>query len=175
MYRYTMVQQAVRWIVRIIVLIALAWFLVYSFFSQAEISGHSMEPGLTSDDVVLVDTLKYRFFSPSRMDVVVFLRPDGKENVKRIAGLPGETVVIQNGHIYIDGTLLSDSRISEISLAGIAGNPVVLGDQEYFLIGDNADSSEDSRFANIGNVRKSQIIGKAWLKLLPLKHFGLIR
>lgn len=108
------------------------------------------------------------------MDVVAFQRADGNVTVKRVVGLPGETVIIQNGHIYIDGKLLETDKISEISLSGLAENPITLLPDEYFLIGDNADSSEDSRFQNVGNVRSSQILGRVWLRVLPFGRFGLI-
>ncbi|WP_036609053.1 signal peptidase I [Oribacterium sp. P6A1] len=168
------IQIAVHTLTNIFVLIALAWFIVHSFLTTVEISGHSMEPGLSSGELVMVDTLKYKFFTPDRLDVVIFQKNDSTENIKRVVGLPGETVVIQNGRIYINGTLLESDSISNISLAGIAEKPVQLMDDEYFLIGDNADSSEDSRFINVGNVHKSQIIGKVWFKLLPINKVSLV-
>jgi signal peptidase I len=108
------------------------------------------------------------------MDIVVFKKSDSSENIKRIVGLPGETIIIQNGCIYIDGNLLESSKIPNIALAGIAAKPIQLLDDEYFLIGDNADSSEDSRFVNVGNVKKSQIIGKVWFRILPINKFSFI-
>lgn len=169
------IQIAVQHITNIIVIIALAWFLVHSFLTTVSVSGHSMEPVLSSYDLVLVDTLKYKFFKPGRMDIVVFKRNDSTENIKRIVALPGETVVIQNGHIYIDGSLLESNIISDINLAGIAAKPIQLMDDEYFLLGDNADSSEDSRFINVGSVHESQIIGKVWFKLMPFSKLGLVK
>ena len=169
------IQIAVHTLTNIFVLIALAWFIVHSFLTTVEISGHSMEPGLSSGELVMVDTLKYKFFTPDRLDVVIFQKNDSTENIKRVVGLPGETVVIQNGRIYINGTLLESDTISNISLAGIAEKPVQLMDDEYFLIGDNADSSEDSRFINVGNVHKSQILGKVWFRLLPIDKVSLVK
>lgn len=167
-------QRCCRGLVNVIVLVSLAWFLVFGFFTQLSMSGHSMEPCLYSGDTVMLDTLSYHFFSPGRMDVVAFQRADGNVTVKRVVGLPGETVIIQNGHIYIDGKLLETDKISEISLSGLAENPITLLPDEYFLIGDNADSSEDSRFQNVGNVRSSQVLGRVWLRVLPFGRFGLI-
>ncbi len=169
------IQIIVQRLTDVIVVIALAWFLVHSFLTTVSVSGHSMEPTLSSDDLVLVNTLKYNFFEPSRMDVVVFKKKDSTENIKRVVGLPGETIVIQNGCIYIDGNLLESSSISNISLAGIAAKPIQLMDDEYFLIGDNADSSEDSRFINVGSVHRSQIMGKIWFRLKPFGKLGLIK
>jgi signal peptidase I len=168
------IRYAVHYVTNFIIVISLAWFIVHSFLATESVSGHSMEPAISAGDLVLVDTLAYKFSAPKRMDIIVFQRSDSTENIKRVVGLPGETVVIQNGHIYIDGKLLESDKISDISLAGIAENPVELMADEYFLIGDNADSSEDSRFVNVGNVKKSQIIGKVWFRILPINKFSFI-
>ena len=133
-----------------------------------------MEPALSTGDTVLIDELSYRFIKPKRMDIVLFQRADKSYNMKRIVGLPGETVIIQNGRIYINGELLETTKISPIALPGLAKNPVELGKDEYFLIGDNTDSSEDSRFQNIGNVHFAQIRGRVWFRLLPLRKMKLI-
>ncbi len=164
------------WLVDIIVVLALAWFCVYAFGTQIRIAGQSMTPGLRPDDVVLMNRLSYDFGKPDRMDVVVFMREDEKTNVKRVIGLPGETVQITGGYIYIDGERLeAENDLDKVSLGGLAENPVELGPDEYFLLGDNRESSEDSRFANIGNVKQEQIIGKVWLRLFPLIDFSFIR
>ena len=170
----TIFQKFIHTLVDILVLLSLAWFIVYSFFSLYRVSGHSMEPALSTGDTVLIDELSYRFMKPKRMDIVLFQRADKSYNMKRIVGLPGENVIIQNGRIYINGELLETTKISPIALPGLAKNPVELGKDEYFLIGDNTDSSEDSRFQNIGNVHFSQIRGKVWFRLLPLRKMKLI-
>lgn len=170
------IRQAVNWIVDIVVVIALAWFLVYAYGTQITITGHSMTGLLNSEDVVLMDRLVYDFSSPDRFDVVVFVREDQKMNVKRVVGLPGETVQIKGGSIYIDGMKLKTPEgMGTISLGGLAENPVELGEDEYFLLGDNPNSSEDSRFANVGNVSESQILGKVWIRISPLINLELIR
>lgn len=164
------------WIVDIVVVLALAWFCLYSFGTQVRIAGQSMTPELHSDDVVLMNRLAYDFGKPDRMDVVVFVREDEKSNVKRVIGLPGETVQVTGGYIYINGERLeAEEGLDKVSLGGLAENPVELGKDEYFLLGDNRESSEDSRFANIGNVKEAQIIGKVWLRLFPLIDFSFIR
>ena len=170
----TIFQKFIHTLVDILVLLSLAWFIVYSFFSLYRVSGHSMEPALSTGDTVLIDELSYRFMKPKRMDIVLFQRADKSYNMKRIVGLPGETVIIQNGRIYINGELLETTKISPIALPGLAKNPVELGKGEYFLIGDNTDSSEDSRFQNIGNVHFAQIRGRVWFRLLPLRKIKLI-
>lgn len=171
-----LLRRIVGWIVDIVVVLSLAWFCLYAFGTQIQIAGQSMTPELHSDDVVLMNRLIYDFGKPDRMDVVVFMREDEKSNVKRVIGLPGETVQITNGYIYINGERLeAENGLDQVSLGGLAENPVELGEDEYFLLGDNRESSEDSRFANIGNVREEQIVGKVWLRLFPLIDFNFIR
>lgn len=168
-------RRVVGWIVDIIVVIALAFFTVYGFGSQVEIAGQSMIPLLQSEDAVLMNRLIYEFTSPKRFDVVVFQREDKKYNVKRVIGLPGEVIQIKGGSIYIDNQLLeAEGDLGQVSLAGLAENPIELGEDEYFLLGDNRDGSEDSRFANIGNVNRKQIMGKVWIRISPLINIDLI-
>lgn len=168
-------RRVVNWIVDIVVVISLAWFVVYGFGSQIKIVGQSMAPGLNPDDVVLMNRLTYDFGDPKRFDVVVFVRDDKKSNVKRVIGLPGEMVQIKGGSIYINDELLeTEEDLSHVSLAGLAENPVRLEEDEYFLLGDNRDSSEDSRFANIGNVKRDQIAGKVWMRIRPIVDIGLV-
>ena len=167
-------RRMIVWLVDIIVVISLAWFVVYGFGTQIRITGQSMTPELRSEDVVLMNRLSYDLGSPKRFDVVVE-REDKKPNVKRVIGLPGETVQIKNGQIYIDDKPLeADKGLGQVSLAGLAENPVVLEEDEYFLLGDNRDSSEDSRFVKIGNVKRRQIRGKVWLRLIPFIDFKLV-
>lgn len=168
-------RQVMSWIVDIAAVISLAWFVVYGFCGQVRISGQSMMPGLSAEDVVLVNRLAYDVGEPDRLDVVVFEREDKKANVKRIIGLPGETVQVADGLIYIDGKVLeAPEKLRHVSLAGLAENPIQLEADEYFLLGDNRDSSEDSRFANIGNVKRKQIQGKVWFRLMPFSEIGWI-
>ena len=172
----SLIRRAVGWIVDLIVVIALAWFVADSFGTQVTISGQSMTPGLNGGDVVLVDRLSYSFTDPKRFDVVVFVREDVRTNVKRVIGLPGETVQIIDGLIYIDGKPLeAEESLCHVSLAGLAEKPVILDEGEYFLLGDNREGSEDSRSASIGNVKRSQIQGRAWFCVLPLLDIGFVK
>lgn len=168
-------RRGICWIVDLVVVISLAWFVVYGFGTQIRIMGQSMAPLLRGDDVVLMDRLTYDFKDPDRLDIVVFEREDHKSNVKRVIGLPGEVVQVIDGVVHIDGSPLKASGVlDQVVLAGVAENPVTLGEDEYFLMGDNRDQSEDSRFENIGNVKREQIRGKVWLRLLPLVEIGLV-
>lgn len=139
---------------------AVCWVL---FFEKARVYGHSMEPALKDDQTVLVDKLAYRLGEPERFDVIVFRdrREEGRYYMKRIVGLPGETVQIADGRVTIDGVLLEEpSEREEIRDARRASEPVVLGQAEYFVLGDNRNGSSDSRDSDIGNVSAEQIIGR---------------
>ena len=139
---------------------AVCWVL---FFEKARVYGHSMEPVLKDGQTVLVDKLAYRLGEPERFDVIVFRdrREEGRYYMKRIVGLPGETVQIADGRVTIDGVLLEEpSEREEIRDARRASEPVVLGQAEYFVLGDNRNGSSDSRDSDIGNVSAEQIIGR---------------
>ncbi len=170
----SLLQRIINWTVDIILVVVFAWFTVYMFGTEVKVAGNSMAPALESGDVVLMNRLPAVLFGPDRFDLVVFEREDRKTNVKRVIGLPGETIQITGGYIYIDGKPLeAEDGLSEVSLAGLAEHPITLGKDEYFLLGDNRESSEDSRFINIGNVNREQIIGSVWIRILPVIRFGL--
>ena len=138
-----------------------------------------MNPVLSNGDVVLVNRIVYNATTPKRGDIIVF-KPKGNENahyyIKRIIGLPGETVEIMENHIYIDGEKLEeDYETTDIDDVGIINEKIQLDGDEYFVLGDNRKSSEDSRNADIGNVKREYIYGKAWFVLSPKKDFGFIR
>lgn len=169
-------RRIIRFIVLIEVLISTAWFVVYAFMGQTIVSGQSMSPVLNAEDVCLVNRLKYDLGKPDRYDIVLFERTDtDRFNIKRVIGLPGEHVQIRDQGVYIDGERLTDERLGSVFLAGIAENEIVLGEDEYFVLGDNTESSEDSRFSNIGNVRLDSIQGKLWFKIRPFSEFGRIQ
>lgn len=162
----TLLRSIANWVTDIIVVIAMACFTVYAFGNQISVSGNSMFPLLNSGDIVLMNQIVYDLDKPKRFDVVVFQREDKKTNIKRVIGLPGETVQIQNGQVLINQQVLQMDE-KKIALPGLAENPITLGEDEYFLLGDNRDSSEDSRFSNVGNVNAEQIIGKVWFRIYP--------
>lgn len=152
-----------------IIVIFLAFVIVYSVGMRTSVVGDSMEPMLYNGQEILMNRVIYRLSSPKRGDVIVFL-PNGNQNshfyVKRVVGLPGETVQIQDGSVYIDGVLLEeDESFDKMIDAGIAQNELTLALDEFFVLGDNRNSSEDSRSGNIGAVKKEDIIGEAWFRL----------
>ena len=163
-----------------ILLVILSTFLILHFVGQrTQVLGQSMESTLSNQDNLIVDKLSYHFIKPHRFDIVVFPEDDTKNvfYIKRIIGLPGETVRISDGKIYINNKLLDEHYgKEEISLdrEGIAERPIVLGDNEYFVLGDNRNHSMDSRDPSVGNISKSSIIGKAWVRVWPLNRFGFL-
>lgn len=159
----------IGWILALGFAIGLAWAIVYFAFEETNMVGESMNPTLQSSDMILINKLSYRLKEPERFDIIVF-KKDGKEHsyysIKRIVGLPGETVIIRDGKVYIDGSELIETVIVDsMNLAGLAAEEVILDEDEYFVLGDNRNESEDSRFANVGNVVRDEIIGTAWIRV----------
>jgi len=163
----------------ILVVLVLTLLVVRYVGQRTVVMGHSMEPTLSDQDNLLVDKLSYRLHDPRRFDVVVFpyQYADKTYFIKRIIGLPGETVRIDDtGSIYINDELLMEAYGKEvIEDPGLARDGITLGADEYFVLGDNRNDSSDSRFVSVGNIKGSQIIGKAFLRIYPFSAFGRIR
>ena len=154
-------------------------FLIITFVGQrTHVSGESMENTLDNGDQLIVDKITYRFQDPERFDIIVFPF-HYKENtyyIKRIIGLPGETVQIADGTIYINGEVLEESYGREVMQdPGIAAEPITLGEDEYFVLGDNRNQSSDSRDPSVGLIHRDEIIGRAWLRIWPLNSFGILK
>ena len=167
------------WGFKIGVVCLLAFVSVWYFGQQVSTVGDSMKPVLSNGDVVLVNRIIYNATTPKRGDIIIF-KPKGNENIhyytKRIIGLPGETVEIMENRIYIDGEKLEEGyETTDIDDVGIVTEKVKLAGDEYFVLGDNRASSEDSRNADVGNVKREYIYGKAWFVISPSQHFGRIQ
>lgn len=150
------------------VAVFLAFVLVFSVGMKISMVGVSMEPALYNGQEVLINRFIYKITSPKRGDVIAFL-PNGNQNshyyLKRIVGLPGESMQIIDGYVYINGERLPEDEYDKMADYGIAGNEIQLGSDEYFVLGDNRNMSEDSRSGNIGAVKKDTIAGKVWFHL----------
>lgn len=159
-----------------------AVWLVITFVGQrTEVEGASMENTLHNGDNLIVDKLSYRFHNPERFDIIVFpfQFQDNTYYIKRIIGLPGETVqIMDDGSIYINGEKLEENYGMEVikpETIGRAAEPIELGDDEYFVMGDNRNNSSDSRTDMVGNIKRENIIGKAWLRIWPVSDFGVLQ
>lgn len=150
-------------IVSIAFAICFAFTINYVFLFQVKQQGFSMAPYINDRSVVFVNRLYRNVFKLKRHDVIAFYT-NGQTSLKRIYGMPGETVVITNGEFYIDGEKLTDENLKKSLSSNIEQN-VTVKDNEYYVLGDNLDSSKDSRFVDVGNVKKEDIIGKVWLIL----------
>ena len=173
------VKELLSLIIYIGLVVLLCYFVINFVGCRSRVDGSSMNPTLEDGDNLWVDKLSYRFGNPKRFDVIIFNYDEDTTYVKRIIGLPGETVRIdQDGHIFINDQLLKEDYGKEVILPtnlGRASQPVILGEDEYFVLGDNRNNSQDSRWADVGNVNRKDIVGKVILRIYPFSKFGTIK
>lgn len=163
-FRYIM-----TWVLQIGGVILAAYLCVACFGVRTTVVGQAMSDTLENGDQVLMNQLAYKISKPKADDVIIFL-PNGNEKshyyIRRVIGVPGDRVQIKDGAVYINGELYNEKiEVAAMEETGIAGDEIVLGADEYFVLGDNRNNSEDSRYANIGNIKKEYIVGKAWYYL----------
>ena len=174
-----LVREVLSWIVELVVVIGLAYVLVSFFGIRTNVVGQAMEQTLENDDDILVNKFAYIISKPKQGDVIVFLPNGNKKShyyVRRVVAVPGDTVQIKDGALYVNDELYKESTdVASMEDAGIASDAVKLEKDEYFVLGDNRNNSEDSRYANIGNVKRDYIIGKAWFRFSGLGIFGTIK
>ena len=173
------VRKSLRWMFEIAVTLVFAALTAVLMFQTVTMQESSMEPTLSVGDRFFMNRVVYKLSSPKRGDIIVFrtnASDDAALHIRRVIGLPGETVQIRDGQIYIDGELYDESRdFPEITNPGLAENGVSLKSGEYFVLGDNRNNSEDSRYANIGMVKKRYIEGKIWFTCFPFEKIGLMK
>lgn len=165
-----------------LLIVLCATYLMITYVGQrTQVDGASMETTLSDGDNLIVDKITYRFEDPKRFDIIVFpfQYQENTFYIKRIIGLPGEVVQIdEKGTIYINGEVLEESYGREIikpENVGIASEPIVLGEDEYFVMGDNRNNSTDSRTEIVGNIHRDEIVGRAWLRIWPFSEFGILK
>ena len=167
-------KEILLWAVEILIVCMTAVLLVAAFGQQVNVTGDSMSPVLRNGDTALVNRFIYQIKKPARGDIIAFRQSEnGQYSIKRVVGLPGETVQIEDGTVLIDGEeLTEDLSVSDIAFEGTAREPVELGGDEYFVIGDNHTASDDSRTQTVGNISGDEIYGKVWFVADPWKHMG---
>lgn len=164
------------WGIQIAAVIFLAYFIVFYALEKTSMVGVSMETTLKDGDEIIINKISYRITDPKRFDVIVF-KESGKEHsyydIKRIIGLPGEKLQIKNGSIYINDKVIEDIVNTDVmNNYGLADEVITLEENEYFVLGDNRNNSEDSRFASVGTIRREEIVGKAFISLKPFNFIN---
>ena len=170
-------REAIGWIVYILIVVCATYLIVTYVGQRTKVSGDSMQATLQDGDNLIVDKISYRFRDPKRFEIIVFPYRYAEDTyyIKRIIGLPGETVQIIDGYVYINGEKLDENYGLEVmESAGNAAEPIELGEDEYFVLGDNRNHSADSREPNVGVVHRDEFIGRAWVRIWPLNRIGVI-
>ena len=165
-------------VVEIIAVVAAAFLIVRFGLETMNVSGSNMEPTLNDGENILINKMSYKLHSVKRNDIVV-VRQNGSEHnyyvIQRVIGLPGEKIKISNGEVYIDGKVLDEKYdFSLMKNGGLAMEEITLDNDEYFMLCDNRNDCEDSRNASVGNVLKSSIVGKAWIRTEPFAFINSI-
>lgn len=171
-------RELTEWLVYLLLVLALTYLIITFVGQRTKVDGHSMEPTLSHGDNLIIDKISYRFRDPERYDIIVFPYQHAENTyyIKRIIGLPGETVQVLGGYVYINGERLNEHYGAELMKeAKIAASPIELGDDEYFVLGDNRNNSSDSRDPSVGVLHRDQLIGRAWLRIYPFAKAGVIR
>ena len=173
------IKEVVTWIIEIAIVLGIAFVFVYYIGLRTSVVGQSMMPVLTNKQEILINRFIYLLTDPKPNDIIVFL-PNGNEKshyyVKRVVGTPGDTVQIKEGIVFVNGEPFEEAgEMDAILDAELAAEEIILAEDEYFVLGDNRNNSEDSRYANIGNVKKQHIIGKAWFIVSPYEDFGFLK
>ncbi len=187
--RKNMMKETISFILYIALVFLITYLVIHYVGQRTQVSGTSMEYTLSDGDNLIVDKISYRFKKPERFDIIVFpyQYEENTYYIKRIIGLPGETVQIKadeedetdeekNYYIYIDGKKLEESYGREvIQDPGQAIEPIKLGEDDYFVLGDNRNASADSREPSVGVIHGKDIIGRAWLRIFPFDKMGFIK
>ncbi|MEK7619621.1 MAG: signal peptidase I [Patescibacteria group bacterium] len=153
------------------IIIPIRYFLIQPFY----VKGASMEPNFYDQEYLIIDELTYRFRNPFRGEIVVFKYPRDRSQyfIKRVVGLPGETIEVTGGNVMVyntehpNGLVLEEAYLEESTTGKVR---VTLGDNEYYMFGDNRDSSLDSR--SFGAITRDDVIGRVWVRGLPFSRIG---
>lgn len=170
-------RELLSWVIYLLLVIGVSFLLVTFVGQRTKVQGRSMQNTLSDGDNLIVDKISYRFRDPERFEIIVFpyQYQENTYYIKRIIGLPGETIQIKDGYIYIDGELLEEHYGAEVmEQSGIAADPIELGEDEYFVLGDNRNHSADSRDPSVGVLKRDQLMGRAFLRIWPLGSVGFI-
>lgn len=177
--RNRLIKEAVRYVIEVLLVIGLAWLIITFAVKKVTVIGSSMENTLNSGQDVMVNTLFHHFFSPGRNSVIAFYpekssdsdksRTDSNILIRRVLGLPGETICMREGYVYVNGQKLEeDYEFDRHVSSGQAEEDIVLGDDEFFVLSDKRTDLDDSRSASFSAVKRENIIGSVFLTMSPL-------
>lgn len=167
-----------KWVIDVVAVICFTVFMIIYLCDSANMTGNSMSPTLNNAENVLINKFSYELGEPERFDIIVYKNDEGGETIKRIIGLPGEEIKIEDSRIYIKNDngeqVLEDIYFDGKYEPGYVSEYIKIPMGEYFVMGDSRNVSEDSRFEYVGNIKKEDILGKAWLIYSPFSRIGLI-
>ena len=169
----------VKWVFELIVTLVFAVLVAISAFQTVTLQESAMEPTYSVGEKFFVNRALYKISSPKRGDVIVFKTSASDSaalHIRRVIGLPGETVQVKDGKIYINGKAYEENgAYQDMTDGGLANSAITLESGEYFVLGDNRNNSEDSRFSDIGNISKKYVVGKVWFTVSPKNKIGFIK
>ena len=171
------IKEVGSWILYILFIIGVTYLIITFVGQRTKVDGSSMETTLSDGDNLIVEKISYRFHDPERYDIIVFPYRYAEKTyyIKRIIGMPGEKVQIIDGEVYINDKLLGEHYGTEVMAnPGIAAQPIVLGEDEYFVLGDNRNHSSDSRDPSVGILKRKDLIGRAWVRIFPFNKMEVI-
>ncbi len=171
-------KEILEWTEAVLIALVLVILIRGFIFENTKVLGHSMEPTLHHNNAIIVNKFIYKFTKPKQGDIIVFpyKQDPTKDYIKRVLGLPGDTVNIKNHIVYINDLPLDESyKLETMAELGDITFPFVVPQGTYFVMGDNRNNSSDSRYRDVGTIKKSDIIGKAVLRVWPLNQLGLIK
>ena len=151
------------------IILPIRFFLIQPFY----VEGASMEPSFHSKEYLIIDEISYRFTNPQRGEVVVLRYPRDPRQffIKRIVGLPGERIKLEEGVVHVNGKPLEERYLSDLNLSKTSMNELVLGSDEYFVMGDNRANSLDSR--SFGPISRREVVGRAWIRGWPFNRLSV--
>lgn len=178
MFENEKVKKIFSWVFSMALTLALAALTAVFLFQSVMMQESSMEPTISVGDKFLINKIVYKIQEPKRGDIIVFktnASEDAALHIRRVIGVPGDTVQIKEGRIWINGEIYNEGMdLPKMTNAGLAENAISLQSEEYFLLGDNRNNSEDSRYGDIGLVEEKFITGKIWFKISPVKEIGIL-